>query len=153
MKRKVEFTTVKNKKMMRTDVSSVDRSMGLVESRTLDFMLTDKKAKSNLKSAASRKPFEIERKQRCCNLKFSAGAFLHAVKPCLETWSQMYRNSDVYVENELTIKVVELKIGEEQNGKQIDAKVTFLVNKSKVVVHVYNCHSPTTTTTPRTKQP
>ena len=126
MKRRVEFTTMKNQKMMRTDKSFLDKAVELVESRSFDFMLTDKKAKSNLKTAASRKPFEIERKQRCCNLKFSAGAFLHAVKPRLETWSQMYINGDVYVENELTIKVVELKISEEQNGNRLTPKSHFL---------------------------
>ena len=129
---------------MRADVSSLDISECLLGSRNFDFKLTDKKAKANLKTAALRKPFEIERKQRCCNLKFSAGAFLHAVKPSLEIWTHLYRNKDVHIENDLSINVVDLKIGEEQNGKKIDAKVTFLVNKSKVVVHVYNSTCKTT---------
>ena len=54
MKRKVEFTTMKNQKMMRTDKFSVDKPVGLVESGSFGFKLTDKKAKYNLKTAASR---------------------------------------------------------------------------------------------------
>ena len=138
MKRKIDFTTMKNQKIMRKDVSSLNISESSFGSRNFDFKLTDKKAKSNFKNAALRKPFEIERKQRCCNLKFSAGAFLHAVKPSLEIWNQIHKNEDTHVENDLSISVVDLLIGEDQNGKQMDSKVTFLVNKSKVVVHVYN---------------
>ena len=96
MKRKIEFTARKTQKMMKTDQLIANSSIGSDESRNFNYKLTDKKAKANLRNAAMRKPFEIEMKQRSCNLRFSAGAFLQTVKPRLEIWKQFGKNMVSY---------------------------------------------------------
>ena len=76
MKMKNDDTTIDN-----MEISSID-----LKSKTFQFKLTEKTATKNLLKSASRIPIECDEKQLCTMVKFSAGAYIQAVKPTILFW-------------------------------------------------------------------
>ena len=148
LKRKLIFEeSVQNKKMkmlestqsttvvMKADVSKLSQ---VENGRKLDFILTEKTAKSNILKAANRNMLELESKQKSSNLLFSAGSYLYTVTPAVKTWETNYNNKESFKAGNLTIFVTELEHGKELNAKHLDTKIVFNVNGEKVVIHCYN---------------
>ena len=89
-KRKVvwkEDVVTKKMKMLETTQCIVEKCdnpnlISSVNAKQFNFKLTEKTAKANLIKAANRNLFEIEAKQTCKNLRFSAGAYLHSTLLC-----------------------------------------------------------------------
>ena len=111
------------------DISSID-----TKARTLQFKLSDK----NLIRAASRIPVECDPKQFCTMLKFSACAYIQAVKPTILFWKSQ---SGKYFQFEnLNIKVDAFEERSDGNNKHYDSKTVFLTDNPnhRIVVHSYN---------------
>ena len=148
MKRKLQFVgqeDIKTQKMQKLSESCVvlekrDISNGPIakSGRKFTFNLTEKTAKSNLLKSASRNYFEIETKQKCKNLKFSAGAYLFVAKPFIKTCEMKFKSKQIFDEQNLCIQVREFEDGKDSNSKHMDTKIVLFVNEEKVVVHCYN---------------
>ena len=96
-------------------------------SRIFGYRLSDKKATSNLLKSASREPFEIEEKQKCSLLLFSAGAYVRTVLPLISEWKNM-KEVELGSNSIDTIKVVP---GFDESMKHIDTVISFLFNGKK----------------------
>ena len=107
-------------------------------SKMFNFKLTEKTAKSNILKAANRNLFEIESKQTCKNLRFSAGAYVCSVMPIIRSWCKTHTEGEAFESSGLTIKVMEFEDRADNDNKHFDTKVVFQVNGEKAVIHCYN---------------
>ena len=139
MKRKLQLEMNVDNKMLKLNQSaSVLETSEFNSGRKLNFELTDKKAKANLIKSANRAHFEIEKKQRSTNIRFSAGSYLLVAKPFVKKCELGYLNQTPFSKDDMEIAVDEYRDGLEQNNKHFDTKIVFSVNRKKVVIHCYN---------------
>ena len=139
MKRKLQLEMNVDNKMLKLNQSaSIPEPSEVYSGRKLDFELTDKKAKANLMKSASRAHFEVEKKQRSTNLRFSAGAYLLVAKPFVKKCELGFLNKTPFSKDDMEIVVDKYRDGLEQNNKHFGTKIAFSVNRKKVVIHCYN---------------
>ena len=103
--------------------------------RNFAYKLSDKKAASNFLKAAALEPLQVDEKQKCSVLVFSLGAYLKSVFPLINEWKGI--NEEFRI-GTLTIKVNKIVPGYDENKKQVDTVVYFLVNGRKVNVTCFN---------------
>ena len=132
-----EEQEVKEAKMLKMNGSNTVSKVG-ESGRDFEFNLTEKTAKSNLLKAANRKIFEIERKQKCTILYFSAGSYLFTVMPFLRHCEEKLQREINIMENNVIIQVCEYQDGKDMAARHIDSKIVLNVNKEKIVLHSYN---------------
>ena len=137
MKRKLQFEISDNNKMLKFNQTENDTNE-LDTGRKFNFELTDKKAKANLLKSANRIHLEIENKQKCSNLRFSAGAFLMVARPFIKECESKFLNKVPIIINDMEITIEEYRDGMEMNNKHFDTKIALFVNRKKVVIHSYN---------------
>ena len=102
------------------------------------FKLTEKTAKANLMKAANRSPIDIETKQTCKNIRFSAGAYFHVVLPVVRQWMTLFQTKQSLAVGGLNCTVDELEERNDLAAKHFNTKIVFCVNGGKVVIHCYN---------------
>ena len=133
----------KNSKIMKLSETIVEMNdiaaiEALNEDRNFNFKLTDKKAKSNLIKSAKRGHLEIEAKQLCKNIRFSAGAYLYVAKQMVRECEARHKANSPIIHKNMEIKVEDFLDGIDLEGKHFDTKIVFSVNTKKVVMHCYN---------------
>ena len=134
---------MKNNKIMKlsetlVEMSDVADMVAVNDERKFNFKLTDKKAKSNLIKSASRAHLEIETKQLCKNMRFSAGAYIFVAKQMVKECETKFKTKSSIFHENMEIKIAEFKDGKELDDKHFDTKIVYLVNNNKVVLHCYN---------------
>ena len=102
------------------------------------FKLTEKTARTNLMKAANRNLIDIETKQTCKNIRFSAGAYFHVVLPVVRQWITLFQTKQSFTVGSLNFTVEELEERNDLAAKHFNTKIVFCVNGGKVVIHCYN---------------
>ena len=100
-------------------------------------MLNDKAAKSKLLKGAKREAMEVQTNSTSTTLIFSAGSWQAAVLPSMAYWNQVKGDQTCKV-GDVMINVGGIKSGKDVSGKNIVNQVVFLVDRDKVVCHLYN---------------
>ena len=99
--------------------------------------MNDKRAKSKLLKGAKRvNNLEVEKKRGCVNLWFNDGSYFEVVLPLLRLWKD--KLDEVFIINEVELKIVEIDIGIEDSNKHMDTKLVIMTNNDRLVVHAYN---------------
>ena len=107
------------------------------DSRTFDYALNNKRAKSKLLKGAKRgKHLVVEKKTGCVNLIFSDGSYFQTVLPLLRLWHR--KQNEKIIINETEVEVIEIDSGIDSNQKHVDTKLVILSNSSRLVLHAYN---------------
>ena len=78
---------------------------------------------------------DVDEKQKCFVLTLSVGSYMKTVFPLLNQWKNLTQETQI---NSLTVKLVSLVPGHDENGKHVDTLVTFIVNSKKVTITCYN---------------
>ena len=100
--------------------------------RHFSYVLSDKKAKSNLIQGASRDPLGIDEKDGCTMITFSTGSYLEAVIPTVSGWVSSVRRDIIN-----NVKVEEAVPSFDKNNKHVETILRFRVNSQKVTVTAY----------------
>ena len=107
------------------------------DKRVFNYVLNDKRAKSKLLKGAKRvNNLEVEKKRGCVNLLFNDGSYFEVVLPLLRLWKD--KLDEVFIINEVEIKIVEMDLGIEDSNKHMDTKLVIMANNDRLVVHAYN---------------
>ena len=108
------------------------------EERTFDYTLNNKRANAKLLKGAKRvNSLLVERKTGgSITFLFCDGSYFEVVLPLLRIWQENLNK--IFVLDGFEIKIIDIKIGREDSGKQMDTKVTVLVNNDRFVLHAYN---------------
>ena len=105
--------------------------------RVHSYKLNDKAVKGKLTKGAKREPFEVIKNNGSSNLDFSLGAWNYVVLPTVRYWNNVKDDKTCKVDKAV-IKIASVELGMEADGKHVDSKVIFYVDKDKVVCHLYN---------------
>ena len=105
--------------------------------RQFVYNLNDKATKTKLIKGSKRQPFEVKENTSSCNLIFNLGAWANVVIPSIKYWEEVQGTSLFRIDND-TVRVVEVKAGKDNEGKQTDSLITFMLNTDKVVLHCYH---------------
>ena len=106
-------------------------------SKTFDYELNDKSAKTKLLKSSKRIPLEHEENSTSANLTFSAGAWYNVVQPSVKYFNEIKGNLTCKI-GDYEIKIGGTRTGKENNGKYVNTKVVFLADRDKIVCHLYN---------------
>ena len=105
----------------------VKNSMNFKNTRTFNYQLNDKAAKSKLIKSAKRAPLEVEENTNSTNINFSLGSWYGIVLPTIQYWKEVGGEITCKI-GDSTIKVIGLKAGTDVMNKYIDT-CSYLMKK------------------------